>query len=121
MTIRMWERRRRAAGFALVASVVALLITAISFVGALPGLPAMWWPKTGSAFAAAQETSAHSSVHGSDACDAVVGPAHGYCLGAPAPDAVPGDLLSFAHAWPFGVLAVGIVTLVLVTRRTRGL
>ncbi|MFE6955501.1 hypothetical protein [Streptomyces sp. NPDC057696] len=136
MKIRMWESRRQAAAYAALGTVVALLIAALAFVIASPSVPSAWWPRTGDAFAAsptnptqpAQGTAhAEPSAPGSpagepDVCDAIVGPAHDYCLGAPAPEAATSNApLRLADAWPMGVLAIGITTLYILARRRRGL
>ena len=138
MTSRLWARRRTAAACTATGAVIALLIAAIIFVIAAPGVPSVWWPQTGEAFASspsgpsdAVATPAQGAAHGQapaaklprkpDVCDAVVGPAHGYCLGAPAPQASTGGQITLADVWPLGVLALGIAALCFFHRRRRGL
>ncbi|GAA2349615.1 hypothetical protein OKJ48_02650 [Streptomyces kunmingensis] len=140
MTTLRWERRRQAAAYVLLGTVAAALIAALVFVSAAPGLPSAWWPQAGGAFAASPDVSAFDAgpmlpgpgaargqtpsagpVRAKDVCDAVVGPAHVYCLGAPAPDAAPSRPPTLADSWPLGVLAVGITVLYVLRRRRRGL
>jgi hypothetical protein len=134
---RLWGRRRALAACTGTGTVIALLVAAIVFVIAAPGVPSAWWPQTGDAFASspsapsdAVTTPVQGAAHGqapaatpsneSDVCDAVVGPAHSYCLGAPAPPASGGKFTP-ADFWPLGALGVGIAALCLFNRRRRGL
>ncbi|MFI0242585.1 hypothetical protein [Streptomyces sp. NPDC016845] len=133
MTIRLWERRRRVAACAVIGTVVALLTSALIVVLVGPRLPAAWWPQTGDAFRASSPSPVRdaAAVHEqappdgasatSSVCDAVVGPAHGFCLGAPPPAAAPDHPLALAESWPLGVLAIGITTLYVLHRRRQGL
>ncbi|NEB75968.1 hypothetical protein G3I40_12150 [Streptomyces sp. SID14478] len=135
------HRRRQLGASTLLVAVIALLVAAIVFVIASPGVPSSWWPQTAGAFAASSTTTATTTstastgslqgeAHGqqdqlapqqtSSVCDAVVGPAHGYCLGAPAPNSAPHGL-NLAKSWPVGVLALGLTTLYAMARRRRGL
>ncbi|MFE4674480.1 hypothetical protein [Streptomyces sp. NPDC056723] len=137
MTSRLWGRRRALAACTATVTLVALLVAAIVFVIAAPGVPSAWWPQTGNAFAASPSapsdtvtTPVQGAAHGqapaatpsseSDVCDAIVGPAHCYCLraGAPQPS---NDPITLADMWPLGVLGLGIAALCLFNRRRRGL
>ncbi|MGW6144279.1 hypothetical protein [Streptomyces sp. NPDC055140] len=137
MSSRLWGRRRALAACTGTGTVIALLIAAIVFVIAAPGVPSAWWPQTGNAFAAspsapadAVTTPVQGAAHGQapaatpsnepDVCDAIVGPAHSYCLGAPAPQS-SSHRITLADSWPLGVLGVGIAALYVVNRRHRGL
>ncbi|MFH8737590.1 MULTISPECIES: hypothetical protein [unclassified Streptomyces] len=137
MSSRLWGRRRALAAGTGTGTVIALLVAAILFVIAAPGVPSAWWPQTGDAFASspsapsdAVTTPVQGAAHGqapaatpsheSEVCDAIVGPAHSYCLGAPAPQSSSGKI-TLADAWPLGVLGVGIAALFIVSRRGRGL
>ncbi|MFB7421505.1 hypothetical protein ACFC18_15895 [Streptomyces sp. NPDC056121] len=136
MSSRLWGRRRALAACTATGTVIALLIAAIVFVIAAPGVPSTWWPQTGNAFASSPSPSATATTHvqgaahgqapaatpsnESDVCDAIVGPAHRYCLGAPPPPAFGGKF-TLADFWPLGVLGVGIAALYVVSRRRRGL
>ncbi|MFB7453253.1 hypothetical protein [Streptomyces sp. NPDC056194] len=49
----------------------------------LTGVPDVWWPETGQAFAASYPTPtqpAPSPVEDSEVCAPILGPAHDYCL-----------------------------------------
>ncbi|MGW1950753.1 hypothetical protein ACWCRC_41625 [Streptomyces sp. NPDC001940] len=137
MSSRLWGRRRALAACTGTGTVIALLIAAIVFVIAAPGVPSAWWPQTGDAFAsspsapsATATTPVQGAAHGqapaatpsneSEVCDAIVGPAHSYCLGAPAPPA-SGGKFTLTDSWPLGVLGVGIAALYVANRRRRGL
>ncbi|WP_406384077.1 hypothetical protein OHU25_41275 [Streptomyces sp. NBC_00117] len=137
MSSRLWGRRCALAACTGTGTVIALLVAAIIFVIAAPGVPSAWWPQTGDAFAsspsppsATATTPVQGAAHGqppvttpsneSDVCDSIVGPAHRYCLGAPAPQSTSGKF-TLADCWPLGVLGVGIATLCLFNRRRRGL
>jgi hypothetical protein len=134
VTSRLWARRRAAAGCTATGIVIALMIAAIVFVIAAPGVPSAWWPQTGDAFASSPSdrvtTPAQGAAHGqapaatptheSEVCDAIVGPAHAYCLGAPPPHTSSGTFTR-GDVWPLGVLALGIVTLIVLRCRRRGL
>ncbi|MET8210331.1 hypothetical protein ABZT51_30700 [Streptomyces sp. NPDC005373] len=137
MSSRLWGRRRALAAGTGTGTVIALLIAAIVFVIAAPGVPSAWWPVTGDAFASspsapsdAVTTPVQGIAHGqastaapsneSEVCDAIVGPAHSYCLGAPAPPASSGKF-TLADSWPLGALGVGVAALCLFNRRRRGL
>ncbi|MFI7008865.1 hypothetical protein [Streptomyces sp. NPDC050145] len=127
------SKRRLLAAWAATAMTIALLLAALAFVIASPSLPDAWWPQTGEAFAASPSSTrpadavpapdavpaAQATSSEPDVCDAIVGPAHAYCLGAPAPDAKPG--LSLADSWPLGVVATGLTVLFVLRRRRRGL
>ncbi|MFD0119267.1 hypothetical protein ACFVZL_37630 [Streptomyces sp. NPDC058320] len=136
MSSRLWPRRRALAACTATGTVIALLIAAIVFVIAAPGVPSAWWPQTGNAFASSPSpsdtvtTPVQGAAHGqapaatpsneSDVCDAIVGPAHSYCLGAPPPPAFGGKF-TLTDSWPLGVLGVGVAVLFIVSRRRRGL
>ncbi|MFB8273606.1 hypothetical protein ACFC96_44545 [Streptomyces sp. NPDC055955] len=137
MSSRLWGRRRALAAWTSTGTVIVVLIAAIAFVIAAPDVPSAWWPQTGDAFASspsapsdAATTPVQGAAHGqgpsatpsneSEVCDAVVGPAHSYCLGAPAPRAF-GGRLKLADLWPLGALGVGVAALLIVSRRRRGL
>ncbi|MFB7419771.1 hypothetical protein ACFC1L_34785 [Streptomyces sp. NPDC056210] len=136
MSSRLWGRRRALAACTGTGTVIALLIAAIVFVIAAPGVPSAWWPQTGDAFASspspsdAAATPVQGAAHGqapaatpsneSEVCDAIVGPAHSYCLGAPAPPA-SGGKFTLTDSWPLGALGVGVAALFIVSRRRRGL
>ncbi|MER5960406.1 hypothetical protein [Streptomyces sp. NPDC001893] len=137
MSSRLWPRRRALAACTGTGTVIALLIAAIVFVIAAPGIPSAWWPQTGNAFASSPSapsdtatTPVQGAAHGqapaatpsneSEVCDAIVGPAHSYCLGAPPPPAFGGKF-TLTDFWPLGVLGVGIAALCLFNRRRRGL
>lgn len=137
MTVRFWQRRRALAGAAL-GTGLALLFAALALVVATAGLPSAWWPQTGQAFAASPsstvtattaraqskrgETVTPNVPKGDEAaCDAIVGPAHSYCLGSRSADALPTQgHLSVTASWTLGALAAGLTALLIVNRR-RGL
>lgn len=90
MSSRLWPRRRALAACTATGTVIALLIAAIVFVIAAPGVPSAWWPQTGNAFASSPSapsdtatTPAQGAAHGqapaatpsneSEVCDAIVG------------------------------------------------
>ncbi|MFF1400700.1 hypothetical protein ACFVZD_44085 [Streptomyces sp. NPDC058287] len=129
--------RRVLAARAATGTVIALLVVAIVFVIAAPGVPSAWWPQTGNAFAASPSAPSNAvtrpvqgAAHGqvpaatpsneSDVCDAIVGPAHSYCLGAPPPKSF-NDPFTWTDSWPLAVLGIGIAALYLFNRRRRGL
>ncbi|WP_405778661.1 hypothetical protein OG512_48795 [Streptomyces sp. NBC_01378] len=137
MSSRLWGRRRALAACTGAGTVIALLIAAIVFVIAAPGVPSGWWPQTGDAFASspsapsdAVTTPVQGAAHGqapaatssneSEVCDAIVGPAHSYCLGTPAPPS-SGGKFTLADSWPLGALGVGVAALFIGSRRRRGL
>ncbi|MFC9614424.1 hypothetical protein ACFRLW_35370 [Streptomyces sp. NPDC056728] len=135
MSSRLWGRRRALAACTGTGTVIALLVAAIIFVIAAPGVPSAWWPQTGDAFAsspsppsATATTPVQGAAHGqppvttpsneSEVCDAIVGPAHSYCLRAPAPQA-SGGKFTLADFWPLIVLGIGVAALFIVSRRRR--
>jgi len=75
MTPFSWDRSRRLAAAAavltVIASCVGLLVLLV--LAAKSGVPKVWWPHTGQAFAT--DTSAANQ----DPCDLIAGPGKAYC------------------------------------------
>ncbi|MGP3777044.1 hypothetical protein ACTWJ8_40050 (plasmid) [Streptomyces sp. SDT5-1] len=114
------HRLRRVAAWTTVGTVLALLLTALVLVIAAPSVPSPWWPKTGAAFAATPAPpadAAHREMADAAACDAIVGPAHRYCLGAPRADVPVQGRFTAADAWPLAAAAAGLTALHVATRR----
>ncbi|MFG2961391.1 hypothetical protein ACGF5O_47710 [Streptomyces sp. NPDC048291] len=104
MTAASWDRSRR---IATAASIATLIIVALGAVVLGVILPDAWWPHTGQAFAADAGDAHH------DPCTLIVGPAKAYCeRGTATAEAAPDRHAVSRAAWQLAPACAGVAALV---------
>ncbi|MFI7103294.1 hypothetical protein ACIBK8_28560 [Streptomyces sp. NPDC050161] len=118
----------RAGRSGMVPMALVLLVAALVAVVWTTGLPSVWWPQIGNAFAtsSSQHPGGHegTAAHRSDPCDLVAGPAADYChtkdgehTPAPHGQNISTQSRVATAALGAGALAAGVGALVVLRRR----
>ncbi|MFI6055648.1 hypothetical protein ACIBCO_36890 [Streptomyces violascens] len=106
MTSRAWDRAQRRSSTVGALAVLAVLAAVVTTV-AMVGVPDVWWPHIGSAFAASPPHPAPSTAS-ADPCALIAGPARDFCAAPPAASPAQPHGMG-ADAWRLLVPAVGVV------------
>ncbi|MFC7308983.1 hypothetical protein ACFQVC_32850 [Streptomyces monticola] len=109
MSTRIWDRIPRVRVLAAAVTLSAAVLFVVGLVGF--GVPDVWWPQTGEAFAASLHPT--SPPRHDDPCDLVAGPAKDYCNTGVVPGAAPAPNFDALDAWMIlppvaGLLLLGV-------------
>lgn len=105
MTSHAWDRAQRRSSTLGALAVLAVLAAVVTTV-AMVGVPDVWWPHIGSAFAASPPHPAPSTAPDGP-CALIAGLAQRFCVPAPAASPQPHGM--GADVWRLLVPAVGVV------------